>query len=93
LILDIVTSSGTTWRIDREAKTWTRILENKEVQSSGKLAAWPNKITIGQPVSIIRESKLKVGGVDVFTTAEVLKILSVERDIPNVRNADGATPV
>ena len=93
MTLDIITSSGTTWRLDRVAKTWTRILENKDIHSSGKLAAWPNKITIGQPMSLIRANKLKVGQVDVFTTAEVVKIVPIERVVPNVKGADSSTPV
>jgi len=93
MIIDVLTSSGTTWRLNRDAKTWTRILENKEVMASGKLATWPNKITIGQSMSLVRENKLKAGQVDVFTTAEVTKISSVERDMPNAREASNSTPV
>lgn len=87
MILDIITSSGTTWRLNREAKTWVRILENGVVMASGKLAGWPNKITVGKPVSIIRECTIKTGQVDVFTTSDVVKINNVNRDEPNVRES------
>ncbi len=93
MIIDVLTSSGTTWRLNREEKTWVRILENKDTMVSGKLAAWPRKITVGQSMSLIRESKLKLGQIDVFTTAEVISISNVERDMPNVREASGSTPV
>jgi len=93
MILDILTSSGTTWRLDRTAKTWVRILENKEVMASGKLAAWPHKITIGQPMTVIKENKLKAGQVDVFTSANVIKITAVEREMPNVRDGNGSISI